>query len=317
MLLNNIQVGDRHNRPVVLSKVGLQAHFLSDGEYQDPYQISAVTIFQTASNLYPSSVLNYDTQLINTSAVSGSILMNFANSAAETSNVAFNSSNFAETIAAASGIYKISTGKYVVVLNGTISSSGVINLDGANELIPNKASATGDYIDVWTVTWVQGSLPQTIINDFSLRKGGFTVLTEPLMLKAKSRLVNNKVTLGSKVDIKVATDIHVENTVIDQSIKNLFRENVITSGSLEIQKLNDANTLPAHVIVSSFSDTSAVTNMTADNVMVFTWDTSTLSTHPQLIAGNFGSIKGTYAIRAKFRMFNEIIITDPMYLTLS
>lgn len=317
MLLNNIQVGDRHNRPVVLSKVGLQAHFLSDGEYQDPYQISAVTIFQTASNLYPSSVLNYDTQLINTSAVSGSILMNFANSAAETSNVAFNSSSFAETIAAASGIYKISTGKYVVVLNGTISSSGVINLDGANELIPNKASATGDYIDVWTVTWVQGSLPQTIINDFSLRKGGFTVLTEPLMLKAKSRLVNNKVTLGSKVDLKVATDIHVENTVIDQSIKNLFRENVITSGSLEIQKLNDANTLPAHVIVSSFSDTSAVTNMTADNVMVFTWDTSTLSTHPQLIAGNFGSIKGTYAIRAKFRMFNEIIVTDPMYLTLS
>jgi len=317
MLLNNINISDRHNRPVVLSKVGLQAHFISDGEYADPYQISAVTIFSRASNLYPSSVLNEDTQLIDVTAVSGSILMNFCNSAALTNDQSFNPSNYSGTVTTTSGIFRLSRGKYIVVLDGTLDSSGTVNLGGANSLISNKTSATGDYIDAWTVTMVQGSLPQTVINEFSLRKGGFTVLTEPLMLKAKSRLVNSKVTLGSKVDIKIATDIHVENTLVDSSIKNLLRENVITSGSIEIQKLNEAATLPARVTVSSFSDTSVLVNMSADNVMIMNWDTNTLSTHPQLIAGNFGSIQGVYAIRAKYTVFGETLITDPMYLTLS
>jgi hypothetical protein len=317
MLLNNTNISDRHNRPVVLSRVGLQAHFISDGEYTDPYQISAVSIFSRGVNLYPSSVLNSDTQLIDTSAVSGSILMNFCNSAALTTDQSFNQSSYSGTVATTSGIFKISRGKYIVVLDGTLNSSGTINLNGANTLIANRASATGDYIDVWTVTMVAGSLPQTVVNDFTLRKGGFTVLTEPLMLKAKSRLVNSKVTLGSKVDLKIGTDIHVENTTIDSSIKNLLRENVITSGSIEIQKLNEAATLPARVTVSSFADTSALVNISADNVIILNWDTTTLSTHPQLVAGNFGSIQGVYAVRAKYTIFGETIISDPMYLTLS
>jgi hypothetical protein len=137
------------------------------------------------------------------------------------------------------------------------------------------------------------------------------------MIKSKSRLVNNKVTLGSKVDLKVATDIHVENSNIDESIKNLLRDNVITSGSVEIQKINEAANLPARVSVSSFANTSALTTMSADNVMILNWDTEALSTHSQLLAGNFDSIRGVYAIRAKFSIFGETIVTDPMYLTLS
>jgi hypothetical protein len=319
MLLNNISISDRNNRPVVLSKVGLQAHFISDGEYADPFEISAVTIFQKSSNFYPSAVLNSDTQLIDTSAVSGSIKMNFANSSADISDDSFLPTSYDPTLGpeTASGIYRISTGKYIVVLDGVIGLSGVINLDGANTVIENSASSTGDYIDVWTITWVQDSLPQTVINEFSLRKGGFTVVTQPVMLKAKNRLVNSKVTLGSKVDIKIATDVHIENRDIDASIKNLMRENVITDCAMEIIKLNDATNLPAHVTVSSFAQTSSLVEVTSDNVMVFNWDTSTLSTHPQLVAGNFGSIRGIYSIRSKFNMFNEVITSEPMYLTLS
>jgi hypothetical protein len=317
MLLNNTNINDRNNRPVVLSRVGLQAFFLSDGQYTDPYEISAVTIFQRSANLYPNSVLNSDTQLIDTSAVSGSILMNFSNSSADVTNRSFDASNYLATPTTTSGIFKTGVGKYVVVLDGSINSSGVIKFDGLNELIPNSASATGDYIDVWTVTWAAGSLPQTVINEFNLRKGGFTVLTEPLMLKVKSRLINSKVTLGSKVDIKIASDVHVENTQVDDSVKNLLRENVITSGAIQIEKVNEGAYLPAHVTVSSYANTSGSIDITADNVMVFNWDTSTLSTHPQLVAGNFGSIQGVYAIRAKYTVFGETLITDPMYLTLS
>jgi hypothetical protein len=300
---------------VVLSKVGLQAFFLSDGEYADPYEISSVTVFSRAVNLYPSSVLDADTQLIDTASVSGSILMNFCNSATRTTNSAFDTSNYTE--ATTSGIFKTGVGKYIVVLDGTINSSGVINLDGMNKVIPNKASGTGDYIDVWTIKWVEGSLLQTVTNEFNLRKGGFTVLTEPLMLKLKSRLVNSKVTLGSKVDLKIATDVHVENRVVEDSTKNLLRENVITSGSIQIEKINEGEYLPSHVTVSSYSETSSSIRMTADNVMIFSWDTSTLPTHPQLVAGKFGSIQGVYAIRAKYTVFGETLVTDPMYLTLS
>ena len=316
MQLNNINISDRNNRPTVLSKVGLQAFFIQDGEYTDPYEISAVSIFDRASNFYPSSIYNSD-QLLDSSAVSSLVLMNFSNSAALTTNAVFNTSSYQGTISTTSGIYRQGVGKYIVILDGTINSSGTYNLDAANALIENQCSSTGDYIDVWTIRMAAGSDLQTISNQFTLRKGGFTVLTEPLMIKTKSTLVNNKITLGSKVDLKIATDIHVENTLVDESIKNLLRENVITSGSIEIQKLNEATNVPARVTVSSFSDTSSLVTMSGDNVILFTWDTRTLSTHPELLAGNFDSIHGIYSIRAKFSAFNEIIVTSPMYLTLN
>lgn len=316
MLLNNQNIGDRNNRPTALSKVALECHFLSDGRYADPFQINSVTIFNESINFDPSKLLNPVTQLIDTSAVSGSILMNFSNSSIFPTNVAFNASSYTGN-QTASGIFRAGVGKYVVVLDGTIDLSGVINLDGMNKFIKNSASSTGEYIDIWTINMYEGSEFQTVFNNFSLRKGGFTVLTEPLMLKTTSRLVNTKATLGSKVNIKISTNITVENTSIGESVRNLFHDNVITSGSLEIQKINDAENLPATVIVSSFPSTSLLTSMTSDNVMIFNWDTSLLSTHPQLIAGNFGSIRGVYAIRAKYSIFDETIITDPMYLTLS
>jgi hypothetical protein len=316
MLLNNISISERNNRPAVLEKVGLQAFFLLDGQYADPYQISAVTIFARSDNLYPSSLLVNSTQLIDTTNVSGQILMNFCNSSADTSNVAFNVSNYTGG-QSASGIFRTGVGKYIVILDGTINLSGVINLDGLNQRIANDAQVTKDYNDIWTLRMAQGSELQVVINEFKLRKGGFTVITEPLMLKAKTRLINSKVTLGSKVDLKLATNIVVENMGIDESVKNLLRDNVITGGSIEIVKVNEAANLPAKVTVSSFADTSAYTSMSADNVMIFTWNTETLSSHPQVTAGNFDSTRGVYAIRAKYNLFNEVLVTDPMYLTLT
>jgi hypothetical protein len=314
MQLNNIGINDRNNRPTVASKVGLQCIFISDGKLTDPYEISSVTIFQKSINFYPSSVLNVDTQLIDTENVSGSILMNFHNTVALTDDPVFDTSNYAG-IYTDDGIYRISEGRYIAVLDGTLAQAGEITLDGLNEPIINKASSTGDYVDVWTIKMYEGSEPQTVINEFSLRKGGFTTITEPLMIKTKSRMFNNKITLDSKVDIKIGTDIHVENTQVDSSIKNLLRENVITNASIEIQKHNESSNLPARITVSSFADTSSMISITADNVIILNWDTTQLKTHPQL--ENFGSLRGVYAIRAKFDVLHEKIVSDPMYLTLS
>lgn len=316
MQLNNYKLSDRNNRPSVLSKVALECHFLNDGQYTDPFQISSVTIFNKSINFDPSKLLNPVTQLIDTSAVSGSVLMNFSNSSVFPTNVAFNASSYTGG-QTASGIFRTGVGKYAVVLDGTIDLSGVINLDGMDEFIKNSASSTGEYIDIWTINMYEGSELQTVINNFSLSRGGLTTLTEPLMFKSTSKLVNNRVTLGSKVSLKIATEVTIENANISTSIKNLFHDTVITSGCLQIEKLNDAGNLPARVVVSSFTDTINLVTITSDNVLLLTWDTSLLSTHPQLIAGNFGSIQGIYQIRAKYNIFNETIITDPMYLTLS
>lgn len=315
MLLNNIPISERNNRPAVLEKVGLQAFFLLDGQYADPYQISAVTIFSRADNLSPSTVIDPYTQLVD-SEVSSLVKMNFCNSSVATTSVAFNVSNYTGG-QSASGIFRTGVGKYIVVLDGTIDLSGTLNLNGLSEIIENTADSTGDYIDIWTVKMAEGSEFQSVVNPFTLRKGGFTVITEPLMLKAKSRLVNNKVTLGSKVDLKIATNIVVENMGVDESIKNLLRDNVITSGAVEIVKINEAANLPSKVTVSSFADTSAAIQMTADNVMLFNWDTNSLTSHPDVAAGNFDSTRGVYAIRARYNLFGEVLVTEPMYLTVA
>ena len=45
MQLNGITLTDRWSRPSVNERVAIQAIFLNDGVYVDPYDISACTIF--------------------------------------------------------------------------------------------------------------------------------------------------------------------------------------------------------------------------------------------------------------------------------
>lgn len=310
MLIDGTLVNDRSSNPPILSKVGLRVLFMQDGEYFDPYQISAVSIFKESTNFSPSTILNSD-ELI-ASSVSGLVLMNFANSSADTTNACFNASNYS---AGASGIYKLSTGQYVVVLDGINNQSGVLNLINPATVIKNTASAVGDYIDVWTIRMVAGSELETIFNYFKLTRGNFYTLTEPIMFRSRSRLINNSIVLGSKVDIKIANELTIENANISEEIKNTIKDSVIKSASIEIVKLNDEINIPSRVTVSSFADTSALTNITTGDTILFTWDTDLLKTHPQALQGNFGNIKGTYSIQAKYVIFNERIISPLMHLT--
>ena len=54
MQLNGNLVVDRHNRPNVIQPVGLRAFFINDGGYQDPNDISGVTILKEQNNFPPS-----------------------------------------------------------------------------------------------------------------------------------------------------------------------------------------------------------------------------------------------------------------------
>lgn len=303
MYINNVSVNTRHNHPTVLSKTALVCYFFNDGQYADPYAISAVSIFHASSNFYPSSIIGDDGQILN--SVSSLVLANFANSASLTSDSAFDTSNYA---AEASGIYRLREGVYAVVLDGNISEFN-FNLSG-NNTISNGVTRTGDYIDVWTLKRTSGSELDTVLLAFKLHSDKFYNTSEPVLFRVDTRLVNRYITLGSKVDLKFTNEVTIENINIDRSIVDLFKETFILNPAIEICKENEDRNLPSRVTVSSFADTSGYCDITSDNTVLFTFDTSTLATHSETIAGRLGSLTGRYSVRLKFSALGQLFYSN-------
>jgi hypothetical protein len=323
MQVNNIEVVDRNTRPAVLQRVLLRTFFVNDGEFQDPYQVSSVTIYKKAQNTSPSSILNAD-NLIDDTKQTASALMVFAPSSdghhthgvvTASSLSAFDASNYTGVAGlGSSSVYRLSQGEYAVVLDGTLltSLSGVTH---DNTKLANGVDSATDYIDVWTVKQLEASNFKTIIHYFTLHDDSFINITEPLLIKTKNRLTNKHVTLGSKIALKISTETTVENENITDDIKNIFKDTVITSAMVKIEKANDGSHLPSRVEVSGFSDTSALVDVTGDNTLVLTWDTNKLATHTNV--AQFGGLVGNYFITVKYDVLNETIISPPMALILS
>ena len=93
MLINGHEVVDRHNRPSVNQRVALQAYFINDGEYQDPVEISGVTIFSKAANTSPSTLVGNPMASLISSDVSSNVLMHFSNGVTNTTATNFAESN--------------------------------------------------------------------------------------------------------------------------------------------------------------------------------------------------------------------------------
>ena len=313
MQLNGTAVVDRHNRPTVIQKVALRAFFINDGEYFDPTDISGVTVFTKASNFSPSTIL--DGNLISPTVPASIIKMQFGGVQDVT---AYNP----EDATTLSGIYKVKTGEYICVLDGTQTQQGRYDFHGSSVnpldalIITNTASSVDDYIDCWTIRVNTGSDLQTLINDFHLFDDTFFTVTQPLLLATRNKLINKHMTLSSIENLKVTTEITIQNKDIDQSVKNIFKDSAITSAMMQIEKVNeDSTTLPATVVVSGYSDTSATVDVTSDNTMVFRFDTTTLATHPRV--ADFGGLTGNYRATVKYTLLNETIISPPYYFTVS
>ena len=311
MKINGNQVTTRHERPTVLGPTALILYFINDGQYVDPHSISGVSIFAASDNQSPSSVISSDGEI--KTDVTGSVLMHFSNSATLTTNSSFDASNYnPEVVGSASGIYKLDTGKFACVLDkAAVIPSGVFNLSGDTTIL-NTVSSTGDYIDVWTVKRVAGSDLDTIINEFTLTEDRFFGVTEPLLFRVATRLENNYLVLGSKVDLKFTNEFTLENANIDRSIVNLFKQSLVTDPMIEIYKKNQDRNLDARVEVSGYSATSGLVDTTSENTVIFTLDTEALKTHPKLLDGTLGSMTGTYVVRLKFNALNQTVVSNDM-----
>lgn len=312
MYINNYSVNTRHNRPTVSGRTALITYFFNDGQYIDPDAISSVTIFKASDNYYPSSVVGSNNQI--KPDASSLVLMNYSNSSSDTTDPVFDASNYTAG-STASGIYRLRQGVYAVILDTNVLS-GVYNLSGST-LVENQVNLSQDYIDVWTIVPTAGSDLDTVINKFRLNYDTFFTTTEPLLFKVATRMTNRALVLGSKIDLKFTNEFTLENTNIDNSMINLFKDSLILNPSVEIYKENVDRNLPSRVTVSSFAQTSAVCDITSDNTIIFNWDTDDLKTHPQLIAGLLGSPTGTYSVRVKFDVLNQTFYSNIYSFTVS
>tara|TARA_R110002051_G_C8749435_1_gene500036 strand:+ start:2862 stop:3680 length:819 start_codon:yes stop_codon:yes gene_type:complete len=205
----------------------------------------------------------------------------------------------------ASGIFRTGVGEYTTVLDGQISLSG----GWQGSPLANTASSVADYVDIWTVKISEGDSFQTLINNFHLYGDTIFTLTEPLLLKTKTHLVNRHINIGSKVNLKFTNDITVENKNITQDIANIFNDSAITTPLVEIKKVNEDVNLPSRVTVSSFDATgvSSLVRVTSDNTIVFPLDT--LGIQSVLTASGGGAVTGTYTAQVKFTLINEVILS--------
>lgn len=304
MKLNGVQVVERYNQPGVLSRNALRLNLYNNGAYFDPYDISSVSLFLKKENVSPSTVLASGTQLISDKAAS-SVKFRWTASAGEIPPV----SKYESAAENQSYIYKIDTGRYVVVLDGTQQVTSETR-EGVS--INNTASAVGDYIDVWTVKVSESSDWQTFINNFTLFQDNIIAVTEPLMMRSKTSLVPNKVRLGELVELKVPVDITVTNRNIDQSVKNALSQGVLTEPQFRILKHNEDTNLPARVVIAGYSTTSSTIETTSDNTMIYKLDTSVLTDGS---ITDLGAGTGTYSVEAKYKLLNETIVSPMMFFT--
>ena len=315
MQLNNTVIVDRGNRPNVSQRVGLRVFFINDGAYVDPFEISSVQLFKQSETLSPKTVLDSE------NLVSATPLMTFgASGQTETSHANFNPENYVPGTTT-SGIYRVGTGDYVVVLDQTLALSG-FDTNTQTQVAASSLSAVDDYVDLWTVKLNSASKYQVISNHFELYEDTFFAFTEPLILTTSNKLMNTKVRLGEKVDLKVTTEATAQNQGMTDTLQGIFKDSVITSATMEIKKVNQDHNFDGPFTVSSFSESAATAStqpvtITKDNTIIMNWDTTQISGLSSFTNGTFGSLTGTYSVQVKYTLLNQTIISPLYYLTVS
>jgi len=322
--VNNTEVVNRDNRPNVSQRVGLRTFFINDGAYVDPYEISSVQLFARSVTLSPKTVLDAD-QLVSVTplmafAASGSLGLGSPTvHCTETSPTAapcnlaangFDPAGYNPAITA-SGIYRVGVGEYVVVLDQTLSLSGW-DYTTSTQVAASSLSLVNNYVDLWTVKLDSASKYQVITNQFALNEDTFFAFTEPLLLTSSNKLMNKHVRYGEKIDLKVSTEITVQNKNIPESVQNIFKDSAVTTATVAIKKVNQDPTFDGPFTVIG----GGVMQITGDNTLMYNWDVAASITAAATSIG-FGSKTGTYSVQVTYTLLKETVISPPFYLTVS
>ena len=331
MKINNITVVPRFNRPSVLGKTALEFHYIRNGAYADPYAVCSVHVFQDqmASSVALSAVTNGDPSvfldlrasgdtsqygMIASGNLSGAVAV-FQGSGVGNASASFNEAGFGGTVTTASGIYKLGAGRYgVAIVPGAyyISSTGTGGYDvhgpGASSVYAGSGiqavSGAGNYFDVWTIKDNETSRVRTYIHKFIMYNDVIISTTEPLLVTPVVSLVQKYVEYGSKINLKFPVDITLENGPVPASIRNVFRQNVIQSASVNIRYFDDnSGSFVNDGTKGSTNSFVDATRVMSDDLVTYSWDTSVSA-----VAG------GRYESQIRFTLLDETIYSDKFNL---
>lgn len=297
--INGVTVIPRHNRPSPVQNTDLRLYFYGDGQQANPFEVCSVHIFKDTKanhNGDPSPYLDLSSGSttygqVHVSAVSAADFIFRPTDEGYPGNSTFDLSNFTDSDVDGSGIYRDKAGELVVVLR----PNGVYRKNGVD--YSNGVSATGRYFDIWTIRDVADSLLKTYIHTFELFRDNFYAVTSPLQIKINSRLINKYVEYGSDIELIFRNEISILNKDIDDATKNILRDAIIQTASVEILKVNESQEYHPYWTVSGYSDTEDAVRITSTDDVILKWNTSDLANFDSV--ANFGGRTGVYQVRLK------------------
>lgn len=320
MKINNIKVVPRNNSPTVLGKTALEFFYVKNGEYVDPYEVCSVVIFkdQTASSTYLDAIANGDPDVfidyetsssrygLVASSMTSSVYYRWENRNFDTDPVGssvtapsadeFNTVNFGGDTSSTSGIFKIKDGHFAVALSPLgIFVSSVHGLESTTSGYgENQASAAATYFDIWTVVDSAGMSPRTYVNKFYLYSDTILALTEPLLFTSKNSLVQKYVNVGSKVDLKVRTDLSLNDKELPKDVRSIFEGSVVQDAQIRVRWYNESDGSWETQV-----DWRDVDNITSRDTLLYSYTFSTV---------------GRYDVQVKYSLVNETIYSDKFNL---
>jgi len=316
---NDITVINRANRPSPISPCKIDFIWIKDGSYQNPFQVCSVHVFPNTQFGSPNPYVNLTPGDANYGLVSSTatdyIFRNYKRNgsgdrigfdanvsamAAESTYVGGNS---------ASAIFNPSVGNFTVILQPGAEYFPTTAPDNAwLPVLGNSASATGDYLDIWTLVDVEGSSAQIYANSFKLNSASVVAITEPLLVTPTNKLIQRYVEVGSKEKLRVKTELVVDNEPISDSLRNLLETGALLSNpSMRIVKLNESPELTSRVMIHDFEDTVGTIQLDSQNLISYLWDTSLIvpKFNEPDTADILGGSRGVYEITVKYNILTE------------
>jgi hypothetical protein len=317
---NSINVDSRKNRPSADSKVKLDLHYLQNGSLTDPYSISSVVIFRdttASSSEFPYLSNGLPEFFIDLSA--GSNDYGLLNSSANDlmifrfSSTLQDPSAYTGTGSSCSSVYRTqtgTTGRFSVILT---PGASCFDFSGGSVTIGTSGLQTGSYFDIWIIQNNSNSRHRLYIHQFTLHESNTITLDEFPIIDITSRLKQKKIELGETLNIHFLNDITIANTNITQSIKNIFKDSIISNAGIRIIKVNEDANVASRYQVSGFADTSGLVEITSTDDILFLLNTA-IFTNLSNTVESYGSPRGLYQLQARMEISNEVYYSPFFFL---
>ena len=321
---NGVTVIQRGNRPSPIIPAKLDFFNYVAGELSDPFQVCSVQIFPNTAFGTADPYINQTAGDANYGLVSSTttnmVFHNYKRNEvgtkigfdANVSACAAETDYTGDLRYSASSIFKEKAGHFSVILQP--SGAYFPTSAGAtwDPRYNNSASATGGYIDIWTIVHTAGSRAQIYVNTLTMDTANAFATTAPLELTTTNKLIQRYVQLGSRKRLQIQTQIVVDNEPLAADIRNLMETgSLLSNPEISITKLNESPILDARVQLTGTGSvggfTSSGVSIDSQGTISYVWDTNSLS--PFYADERLGGDMGVYEVTVRYDVAGETIVS--------